>query len=732
LQRGWRIKLQDIGINSPQVGDRWVVDQLDTIRWQAPSVQFFQIDLSTDDGATWEAIDFTTTPGDTMIAYRVPDSLRSSSQCRIRVSDLQDSTRFGVSEPFIIKAYDLAEMRPSGLLEPFDPFYNGWIFQNDTTDLWPAAWWQQFDYANGNDPHTGEPYPSKFSNNLLARSWNFPDWPLWAEAFGTDQCYFSTFLPIYKVAATDKWKTKKGQHGGSCYGLVTSSLLAFEHGEEFLNLNPGVPRADSIASLFITPTIRKTINRYFIHQYSQTILANNLNNNFKTPRDLLFEIRQMYNDENNDGRVLSFFNLNGPGGHSVLPYRLVRNPNNNSQFRLYVYDSNNPLTDDVFIFIDSTANTWTDSTGLGWGPGNNRCYLEPPSSAFLQTPVLGASVNVPSYKPLVGNNLFIELAAPREADVTLSNPLGETIGHVNGTVFENLAQGIAIIPKVGGDTPPVGYYVPADQYSVHMTDFGDSLSYFSLFSDSLIYSYERRDAQFIQTDLLNAGDGLSMRNPDPVAKTMTLSAVATLDSSDREFEISNVSAAVNDSLHLKLQSQKDLRFVNIGATKTYDLKLEQASSSGLSLFEHRTITAESGAAHQIKPVWNDLQNQPVKILIDLGNNGTIDDSLFVSNQVTGITDLISTLIPDMYQLGQNYPNPFNPSTTIEFALPQASKVIIELFDVLGRKIDTIVETEYSVGFHKINFNAGQLAGGIYFYRLRTNYFTQTKKMLLMK
>ncbi len=98
---------------------------------------------------------------------------------------------------------------------------------------------------------------------------------------------------------------------------------------------------------------------------------------------------------------------------------------------------------------------------------------------------------------------------------------------------------------------------------------------------------------------------------------------------------------------------------------------------------------------------------------------------------TGVEPSTST-VPKQYRLEQNYPNPFNPSTTIQFALPQDSKVILKLYDILGREVATLVDEELDTGVHKIIFDAIELANGIYIYRIQAEGFDQSKKLILLK
>ena len=89
-------------------------------------------------------------------------------------------------------------------------------------------------------------------------------------------------------------------------------------------------------------------------------------------------------------------------------------------------------------------------------------------------------------------------------------------------------------------------------------------------------------------------------------------------------------------------------------------------------------------------------------------------------------------LPSNYQLEQNYPNPFNPSTSIRYSIPKASKVILTVFDVLGREVKTLVNAEQAPGQYTVTFNAQDLASGIYFYRLNAGTFTAIKKLMLLK
>lgn len=88
--------------------------------------------------------------------------------------------------------------------------------------------------------------------------------------------------------------------------------------------------------------------------------------------------------------------------------------------------------------------------------------------------------------------------------------------------------------------------------------------------------------------------------------------------------------------------------------------------------------------------------------------------------------------PNVFELKQNYPNPFNPETTIEYSIEKASRVKLEIFDLLGRKIKTLVDAKQNPGLHKVEFNGQNLSSGVYFYRITTDQRSAAKKFVLLK
>jgi len=108
------------------------------------------------------------------------------------------------------------------------------------------------------------------------------------------------------------------------------------------------------------------------------------------------------------------------------------------------------------------------------------------------------------------------------------------------------------------------------------------------------------------------------------------------------------------------------------------------------------------------------------------------DLLEIEELPTAVKESVFESLPMKYVLSQNYPNPFNPTTTIEFALPQAGKVKLVVYDVTGRVVANLASGTLDAGYHRILFNATNLATGVYFYKLEAGDKIEVKKLALVK
>jgi hypothetical protein len=102
----------------------------------------------------------------------------------------------------------------------------------------------------------------------------------------------------------------------------------------------------------------------------------------------------------------------------------------------------------------------------------------------------------------------------------------------------------------------------------------------------------------------------------------------------------------------------------------------------------------------------------------------------ITNTTTGVE--LTEQIPISYQLYQNYPNPFNPTTRIRYQVPERARVTLKVFDILGNEIVKLVDEEKETGIYEVEFNGSGLASGLYFYRIKADDYTDTRKAILVK
>ena len=85
-----------------------------------------------------------------------------------------------------------------------------------------------------------------------------------------------------------------------------------------------------------------------------------------------------------------------------------------------------------------------------------------------------------------------------------------------------------------------------------------------------------------------------------------------------------------------------------------------------------------------------------------------------------------------FALDQNFPNPFNPTTLISYELPSSSRVVLKVYDVLGREVTTLVNTKQEAGRYSVIWNASAMSSGVYFYTLQAGSYKATRKLLLLR
>jgi hypothetical protein len=153
-------------------------------------------------------------------------------------------------------------------------------------------------------------------------------------------------------------------------------------------------------------------------------------------------------------------------------------------------------------------------------------------------------------------------------------------------------------------------------------------------------------------------------------------------------------------------------------------------TSDLVFDTHGKLYAVNGVGSQVSNLLVIDTSSGTGTLIGSVNKKGVN-GIAISPNPIGVKNISST-IPDRFELYQNYPNPFNPVTKIKFDVPKQSLVTIKVYDVIGREVLTLINQKLKAGSYEINWNAVELPSGVYFFRIKAQDFTDTKKMVLIK
>jgi hypothetical protein len=278
-----------------------------------------------------------------------------------------------------------------------------------------------------------------------------------------------------------------------------------------------------------------------------------------------------------------------------------------------------------------------------------------------------------------------------------------------------------------GSTVPANYIVDSQRYWGVRVIGTDNPTY------DIVYNYDGHHGIITESDLklvkrydvsdpdwIDAGASLDVN-----AHTLTLTAQSGTEyalasiSDPLPVELSLFSANVIDKdVHLYWQTESEVN--------NYGFNIERS----LDNMTWNTISFVEGFGNSNSPKNYNFSDTDVGQfgkyyyrLKQIDNDGTFEYSNVVK---------VSFGIPDVFYLNQNYPNPFNPLTVIKYQIPEVSFVTLNVYDVLGREVSTLVNEEKPVGSYEVEFDGSELTSGIYFYRLMTGDFIMTKSMMLMK
>ena len=178
-------------------------------------------------------------------------------------------------------------------------------------------------------------------------------------------------------------------------------------------------------------------------------------------------------------------------------------------------------------------------------------------------------------------------------------------------------------------------------------------------------------------------------------------------------------------------------FVDASADQTKNIDVSVSQNGGsYTLYGSNTFNiTPTMKTYSFNFIMNNTTDAQAQFVVGVGNSTVamkLDNIVMHEHDFGTPVVRKSEVLPSRYSLLQNYPNPFNPTTTISFALPKKSIVSLKIYDVIGKEVATVVNTQLESGYYSYVWNATSIPSGMYFYRLQAGSFTETKKLVLLR
>lgn len=285
----------------------------------------------------------------------------------------------------------------------------------------------------------------------------------------------------------------------------------------------------------------------------------------------------------------------------------------------------------------------------------------------------------------------------------------------------------------GGATTNGGqrYIAPFQSFFVQAATTGASITIDSAATDTMDATFYKSSADQLSSVVLHLENEeersdefrfVMRENSDPLLDEMDALALSGIGD-----EFIALSSKVGEE-HLIIDSRPIASQIEI------ELLIDIRSTSGNATL---SLTENTLPEELFVELWNtntdqryDLKVQDVDLL--LGSNSKHEEWKLVISSTATVSNEEDSNLPDVFALKQNYPNPFNPSTIISYQLPEAAKVELRVYDLLGREVAILVNERVQAGYHEVNFEAGNLSSGMYIYRLKAENQVFTKKLTLIK
>jgi hypothetical protein len=375
-----------------------------------------------------------------------------------------------------------------------------------------------------------------------------------------------------------------------------------------------------------------------------------------------------------------------------------------------------PVLDNLIIVKDGDGNTFVPLFGIddieNWRYSNGyQIYLDPQANALTLFGIKVKPETIPISLKAGWNMVGYLRSGPLNA-VSALESIGSTL-----IIAKNGAGEVYIPPGVIGDDliNTMGDMLPGEGYQLFLSDLAD-----------LVYPGNTIG----ESPVADAG-AASVRESGFIRREPTHYVVGTQTGSNATLIVRSEELRAGDEVAVWSESG-----VLVGGAAVYADGQAVVSVWGDNIYDEESVNGALDRERLSLTMWSaqDKRERELELLsvtdIATGTDGT--ELLFTRDAIWLGTVNVVREIPDEFVLHQNFPNPFNPSTTIRYGITTDAHVLLEVYNILGQRVSTLVDEERAAGVHDVVFDGSQHSSGTYFYRLQTGSFIEIKKLILLK
>ena len=530
-----------------------------------------------------------------------------------------------------------------------------------------------------------------------------------------------------------------------------SDGIVWRYGEVTVSREPGVPSHmvldETTDWLYIADTGNSRIIRFNVNSGN---FAYNL-----TP--YAEPLSQYWMMENAEWEVVINTGLQKPSGIDIYEDRLIVGDFETGEIIIYNISGDSPM--EIGRFETGYEN---NLMGLVVGPNQNIYYVNYQRNELIRVEPQGViDLTIPYLEGwnLVG--LPLEVENP-DYELIYPNAIEETLYSFSDgyTLEDELATGVGYWLRFPEEGYSVISGVPFNEVLVSLNEGWNLMSGIST-TTSIENVYDPYDILipgtiyewnlgYVQSDVLEPGKAYWIRtNSDGIITILDggnqrkITENTSLFDNQNSFQFKNVNG-YESTLHFGVSIHHDellsYSLPPLPPTDAFDVRFD----GNMRVVEHGGKIRIQNQEYPITLFYNiknDEENSDNWILVNpssgneyiLSNTGSIE----FSSPLNELILVKETVLPSQFTLSQNYPNPFNPVTNIQFFLPEESKLTLVIYDLSGRMIIKLVSEIIERGTHNVIWDATDKLGnpvsaGVYFYQIQTEYFSQTRKMVLLK